>query len=210
MGEAGDCAEVGEDPRRTTARRGRRRARPVARERLRDALGRDPDGQAGRGVDLGPHPDRLEPGEHEPREDRLVQVPRHDHRSPGPARRERERLVSLRRAVDAEAAEIGAPERRGEPLRLAEQVPLHVEVVGAGRQGEVVVQHVVGEVRGALVARRRERRDRRSSARYASAASASGRVGLIHARFLPRPRGPRPRERAAAARGRAPARAPER
>ncbi len=136
-------------------------------------------------IDLGPDPDGLEAGQDEPGEDRLVEVPRDDRTLPGPCGRKREGLVSLRRAVEAEATEIGAPELRRETLCRGEVAAARVEVVGARRQWEIVAQEVVGQVRRALVARGRERRDASVGEKCLGGVRERG-VGLVHGQvFLP-------------------------
>ncbi len=112
-------------------------------------------------VDVGPHPHGLEPGEDEPGEHGLVRAPRDDRPVAGPPERKRERLVPLRGAVAAESAQVGVPQRGREALGLPEHVGAHVQVVGARGERQVEAEEVVGEVRRALVARRREGRDAR-------------------------------------------------
>lgn len=132
-----------------------------AGERGRDALRGNREREARHGIHLGAYPHRVEPREDEPCEERLVQVAR-DHHPPGAVAGDGqgERFVALRRAVDAEAAEIRAPELGGEALRPAEQVAAQVEVVGSRRQRKVEPEQRVCELGRALVAGRRERRDR--------------------------------------------------
>ena len=163
-----DCLRV----RRDGQRRGQR-------------LGPDPVREPGALVDLGPDPDGLEPGQDKPGEDRLVEVPRDDRTLPGPRCRERERLVSLRGAVQAEAAEVSAPELRRETLGGGEIAAARVEVVGARRQREIVAQEVVGQVRRALVAGSREGRDARVGEKCLGGVGERG-LSLIHGQgFLP-------------------------
>jgi hypothetical protein len=187
-------------------------------ERHRHAFRGERERQAGGGIDVRAHPDRVEPGEDEAGEHRLVKVPGNEDEVARPAEREGERLVPLRRAVHAEAAAVGAPEGGGEALSAAEHVGAQVEVVGARRQREVMGQEAVGEMRGPLVPRRREGRDARLGEECGGRVRERG-LALVHeARFYPirglsgtsqRPPGRRAaaRERADAA-GRGRARAP--
>ena len=108
-----------------------------------DPAGRDGQGQPGGRVDVGPDPDRVEPGQHQAGQDRAVRGPGH-HLVAGRPRGQAHGLVGHGRTRDREPGPVGPPGLGGQPLGLAEQVTRAAEVVDpaqlrhVGQQGRVV------------------------------------------------------------------------
>ena len=115
-------------------------------ERVANPRERNSEREPGRHIDLGPHPDGLDPGQDEACEHGLVEVSRHDDAFARPCSRQRERLVALRRSVYAEAAEVGFPQVGGEPFGLSEQVAREMEIVGPGRERQVADEQLVSQL----------------------------------------------------------------
>ncbi len=123
-----------------------------------EGCSRDTRGQSVGRVDLGTHPDRVEPGEHEAEEHRAVQGAGHDDPVAGPAHGEREGLVAVRRPTDREAAQVGAPEPGGSRLGLGDHSTGELHRVEPGIEGHVPGYDVADEVVALLVAGDGERR----------------------------------------------------
>ena len=107
-------------------------------ERLGDPPGRHAEGQAGRGVQVGANPDGLHAREDEAGEEGLVQMARGDHPLLRAGGRKGERLVppgSPRSRKEGRGRRPRAPPRDGPGL--PEQVAGQVQVVDAGREGEI-------------------------------------------------------------------------
>ena len=85
---------------------------------------------------------------------------RHDHLLAGSADGERERLVSLGRAVDAEAAEIGSPEVGSESLGRPSRSTVRWRSSAPEDSGRSQTRKLVREFLRSLVTRRCEWRDR--------------------------------------------------
>ena len=68
----------------------------VRPERLLDARDRNARCEAGLSIDVGADPDRNQPRQHEPEEERLVEGPSDDHLVAGATNRERDRHVAVR------------------------------------------------------------------------------------------------------------------
>jgi hypothetical protein len=151
-GHVADRAEV----RRVTDEHGSRVG--VPREGLGDGRRGDAEGQPGVGVDLGSHPDRLEPGQHQTEQHRAVQGPADDHAVALAAEREGDGLVGVRGPAGGEPADVGPPQPGGPGLRLDEHSAGQLHGVQAGVQRDVAGDHVADQVVPLLVARDRERR----------------------------------------------------
>ena len=108
-------------------------------------------------VELGRHPDRLEPREHETEEHRAVERALHDDALTGSRDGEGQGLVAVRRAADGEAAEIGSPEPRRARLSLLQEAAGELHLVEAAVERHVVADDLADEVGALLVPGDRER-----------------------------------------------------
>ena len=123
----------------------------VPGQRVPDRADRDRAGQPGRGVDLGQHPHRLQPGQHDAEQQRAVQRPGDHDGLAGLAGRQGERLVAVRRAGHREPAPVGPPQPRGPRLPLSQQLVRMLDPVQPAVQGRVARGHRAGEVMPLLV-----------------------------------------------------------
>ena len=120
-------------------------------QRVPDRPDRDRAGQPGRGVHLGQHPYRLQPGQHDAEQQRAVQRPGDHDRPARFADGQGERLVAVRRAGHREPAPVGAPQLCGPPLPLGQQLVRVLDAVQPAVQRRVTRGHRAGEVTPLLV-----------------------------------------------------------
>ena len=124
----------------------------VAGQRVPHRADRDRAGQPGRRVHLRQHPHRVQAGQHEAEQQRAVQRPGDHDRPAGLARGQGERLVPVRRAGHREPAPVRAPQVRGPPLRVRQQLVGVLDGVHPAVQRRVALGHGAGEVAALLVA----------------------------------------------------------
>lgn len=129
-------------------------------ERPAYGVGRHAPRQAGRLVDLGPHPDRREPGEHEAQQHRPVQRAADDHLVTLAAQGQGDGLVGMGGAAGREAAHVGTPQGRGAGLGVGKHAGRELHRVEPGIERDVAGDHVADQVGALLVAGDGERRGR--------------------------------------------------
>jgi hypothetical protein len=149
IGQSRDVAH-GADVRRVADedRPGLRVGRQGASNRLWGDAHRQPGGQ----VDLGPHPHRPQPGEHQPQEEGAVQRPAHDDGVSVLGHSEGDGLVGVRGAAGGEAAEVRAPQARGAGFGVDQCAGGELHRVEAGVERDVSGDHVAHQVGALLVA----------------------------------------------------------
>ena len=123
----------------------------VAGQRVADRADRHRAGQPGRRVHLGQHPHRVQAGQHEAEQQRAVQRPGDHDRPAGLAGGQGERLVAVRRAGHREPAPVRAPQPRGPPLRVRQQLVGVLDRVHPAVQRRVALGHGAGQVVALLV-----------------------------------------------------------
>ena len=114
-------------------------------------------GQPGDRVDRRRHPDRAQPGQHEPEQQRTVHGARDDDLVAGLPDRQRQRLVAVRRAAHREPGPVRLPQLRGEGLCLGEHTGRRSHRREVPPQRQVAGDHRPDQVGRALVPRDHER-----------------------------------------------------
>jgi hypothetical protein len=127
-------------------------------ERRGDGVDGDAGGQAGRGVDVGVHPDGREAGEDEAEQHRAVEGAGDDDGVARPAHGEGQGLVAVGGAPGREAAQVHAPGARGPGLRVCQDAPAQLHRVEPGVERHVAGDDVADEVEPVLVTGDGERR----------------------------------------------------
>ncbi len=125
--------------------------RGVGGERSADRVDRQPAGQPGHRVDGRRDPDRAQPGEHEPEQQRAVHGAGDDDLVAGPADRQRQRLVPVRRAGHREPAQVRAPELGRELLGVHQDAGRRAHRGQRTPQRQVTLDHPADELGRALV-----------------------------------------------------------